>query len=151
MESYDVLSNLIHGRESPVDGMKNPMNEEAIQKGIVDLMSLINGYDSYPEFLREISTQYLLQELQNDSVYFRVLVIRLLFERNKSLMTMLRRKHPEAFKFLNETNHIENDYVFQLDPERFYSIPEVYVQEIHNFLEVNREAFETLGQSSIEE
>ena len=53
-------------------------------------------------------------------------------------MTMLRREHPEACKFLNETNHIENDYVFQLDPEKSYSIPEVYVQELRDFINAHK-------------
>ena len=37
MESYDILSNLIHGRRIPEDGTKKPMSKEAIQKGIEDL------------------------------------------------------------------------------------------------------------------
>ena len=151
MESYDVLSSLIHGREIPEDGAKQPMTEEAIQKGIVSLMPLISGYDSYSKFLQEISTQHLLGELENDNVYFRILVIRLLFERGEGLMTTLRREHPEACKFLNETNHIENDYVFQLNPEKFYSIPEVYVQEIRDFISTHREEIEALGQPIVEE
>ena len=151
LESYDVLSSLIHGREVPEDGAKQPMAEDAIQKGIVGLMPLISGYDSYSKFLQEISTQHLLAELENDNIYFRILVIRLLFERGEGLMTMLRREHPEACKFLNETNHIENDYVFQLDPEKFYSIPAVYVQEIRDFLNTHKEELGALGQSTVVE
>ena len=127
------------------------MTEEAIQNGIVSVMPLISGYDSYSKFLQEISTQHLLGELENDNVYFRILVIRLLFERGEGLMTTLRREHPEACKFLNETNHIENDYVFQLNPEKFYSIPEVYVQEIRDFISTHREEIEALGQPIVEE
>ena len=151
MESYDVLSSLIHGREIPEDGAKQPMTEDAIQMGIADLGLLISGYDSYNKFLQEISTQHLLSELENDNIYFRILAVRLLFERGKGLMTLLRREHPEACKFLNETNHIENDYVFQLDPEKFYSIPGVYVQEIHDFINAHKEELEALGQSEVEE
>ena len=151
MESYDLLSSLIHGREVPEDGAKRPMTEDAIQKGIADLKFLISGYDSYNKFLQEISTQHLLSELENDNTYFRILVIRLLFERGEGLMTLLRREHPEACKFLNETNHIENDYVFQLDPEKFYSIPGVYVQEIRDFINTHKEKIEALGQPKVEE
>lgn len=146
MESYNILSNLIHGREVPEDGAKQPMTEEAIQNGIDTLMPLISGFDSYSKFLQEMSTQYLLEELENDNVYYRILVTRLLFERGEGFMTMLRREYPEACKFLNETNHIENDYVFQLDPEKFYSIPEVYMQEICGFINAHRRDLEALGQ-----
>ena len=64
---------------------------------------------------------------------------------------MLRREHPEACKFLNETNHIENDYVFQLDPEKFYSIPKIYVQEISYFINAHKEELNALGQGDIQE
>ncbi len=147
LESYNLLSNLIHGRENPEDEVKQPMTEEAIQKGIVDLMPLISGYDSYEKLLKEIDTTYLLDELQNENVYFRILVIRLLFERAEGLMSKLRKQHPEACKFLNETNHIENDYVFQLAPEKFYSIPEVYVQEIRDFINDHKDELNALGES----
>ena len=66
-------------------------------------------------------------------------------------MTILKREHPEICKFLNETNHIENDYVFQLDPEKFFSIPEIYVQEIHDFINAHKEALNALGQEGIKE
>ena len=137
LESYNLLSNLIHGRMSPEDGEKHPMTVEVIDKGIEELIPLINGYDSYEKYMSELGTDYLIGELDNDSIYFRILAIRLLFERFDGLMSKLRKEYPEACKFLNETNHIENDYVFQLNPEKFFSIPKVYVQEIKEFLDVH--------------
>ncbi len=146
MESYDILSNLIHGREVPEDRDKHAMTEEAIQKGVEDLGRFMNGYDSYGELFQEVSTKNLLRELENDNVYYKILAIRLLFKRGEGLMTLLKREHPGACKFLNETNHIENDYVFQLDPEKFYSIPEVYVNELGCFINENKEKLDALGQ-----
>ena len=58
MASYDVLSNLIHGREVPEDGAKHPMTKNAIQKGIDDLKSLICGYDSYFDCTTIIGDQF---------------------------------------------------------------------------------------------
>ena len=138
LESYDILSNLIHGRSVPEDGTKQPMTDNTVINGINGLMALISGYDSYDKYMNELGTDYLLGELGNANVYFRILAIRLLFERGKGLMTKLRREHPEACKFLNETNHIENDYIFQLNPEKFFSIPEVYVQEMSEFLNAHK-------------
>lgn len=144
MESYDILSNLIHGRATPENGDKQPMTEVAIRKGIEDLIPFISEYDSYEKFIQNIGTDYLFNELQNENIYYRILAIRLLFEREDGFMTKLRREQPEACKFLNETNHIENDYVFQLNPEKFFSIPEVYVQEIRDFLNKHKDELRTL-------
>jgi len=49
-------------------------------------------------------------------------------------MTQLRREYPAACKFLNETNHIENNYVFQLNPKKYLCVPQLYISEIKSFL-----------------
>lgn len=137
MESYDILSNLIHGRRIPEHRTKQPMSKKTIEKGVADLRMYMGEYDSYSKLFQEVNTQQLVGELENDNVYYKILAIRILFERVEGLMTMLRRKHPEACKFLNETNHVENDYVFQLNPEKFYSVPEVYIKEIRDFIKMH--------------
>lgn len=142
LPSYDLLSNLIHGRNTPEDKSKQPLTKEIIDQGISYLSQLMNGCDTYETMLREINTNYLIDELEGDNVYYKILAIRLLFERSEGLMKKLRREHPEACKFLNETNHIENDYVFQLDPEKFFSIPNVYVLEIRDFLKSHKKELE---------
>lgn len=141
-ESYDILSNLIHGRVIPVDREGIDMTDAAIRKGLEDLTQFIDGYDSYEKFIQDIGTGQLLDELQTNNIYYRILAIRILFMRGDGLMKKLRSEHPEACKFLNETNHIENDYVFQLNPEKFFSIPEVYVQEIQDFLNKHKDELE---------
>jgi len=146
MDSYDILSNLIHGRRIPEDGTKKPMSEATIEKGVVDLKVYLGEFDSYSKLFQEVSTQQLMEELENDNAYYKILAIRILFERVEGLMTMLRRKHPEACKFLNETNHIENDYVFQLDPEKYYSVPQIYIKEIRDFIRMHINEIKPDGQ-----
>ena len=51
----------------------------------------------------------------------------------------LKKKYPAACKFVNETNHVENDYIFQLDPFKFFQIPQFYLSEIETFLENEKE------------
>ena len=64
-------------------------------------------------------------------------IARLKFERNEELFTQLRKVCPSAAKHMNETNHIENDYIFQLDPTKFYKIPEVYLDRINDVISGN--------------
>ncbi len=144
LPSYDVLSNLIHGRKVPEDRFKQPLTKEIIAQGISNLSKLMNDCDNYERMLNEINTSYLIDELEGNNVYYKILAIRLLFERSEGLMKKLRREHPEACKFLNETNHIENDYVFQLDPEKFFSIPDVYVLEIRDFLQSHKDELQDI-------
>ena len=131
---YDVLSNLIHGRNIPEDGQKQPMPQNLIDQGMQEIGKYMPGY-TYEKMIDELKSSNLVKEVsENSNVYYRILAIRLLFEREKTLLQQLKKEYPGACKFLNETNHIENDYVFQLNPEKYFAIPEVYVNEIREFI-----------------
>ena len=83
----------------------------------------------------ELKSSNLIKEVrENGNMYYKILAIRLLFEREKTLFQQFKKEYPVACKFLNETNHIENDYVFQLNPEKYFAIPEVYDNEIRDFI-----------------
>ena len=66
-------------------------------------------------------------------------LVRLLFERVEGTLSLLRKKYPAACKFVNETNHVENDYIYQLDPRKYFGIPNYYLQQIENFIQENKE------------
>ena len=75
---------------------------------------------------------------ESSNIYYRILAIRLIFERKNTLLQQLKKEYPAVCKFLNETNYIENDYVFQLNPEKYFSIPKVYIDEIYDFIAAHR-------------
>lgn len=132
---YDILSNLIHGRSIPEDGQKQPMPQNLIDQGMLEIGKYMPGY-TYEKMIEELKSSNLIKEVsENSNMYYRILAIRLLFEREKTLLQQLKKEYPGACKFLNETNHIENDYVFQLNPEKYFAIPEVYVNEIRDFID----------------
>lgn len=62
-----------------------------------------------------------------------------MFERYEGLLVKLRKKYPAACKFVNETNHIENDYIFQLNPFKFFEIPDIYLNELKDFVSSQQE------------
>ena len=130
---YNVLSNLVHGRQIPVYKDETQLPTDVIKRGIQGIKEF-NIELTYDDIVNEISTANLMKEISGGGIYKRIIAVRLIFERGNNLLTKLRREHPGACKFLNETNHIENDYVFQLDPSKFFSMPEIYSDEIHDFL-----------------
>lgn len=50
------------------------------------------------------------------------------------MMKKLRKEYPGLCKYLNETNHIENDYIFQLDPRKYFDLPRDYEQQLNDFI-----------------
>lgn len=75
-----------------------------------------------------------MELIDGNDIYSKIIAIRLLFERYNGLLGGLRKKYPAACKFVNETNHIENDYIFQLNPFKFFEIPEIYLIGLRDFL-----------------
>lgn len=76
----------------------------------------------------------LVDAISSHDLYHRIISIRLLFERVDGALSLLRKEFPAACKFVNETNHIENDYIFQLDPRKYFSIPGLYLNQIESFI-----------------
>lgn len=87
--------------------------------------------DSFQVFLKSDKCDSLAAQIER--------MLRLLFERVEGTLSLLRKKYPAACKFVNETNHVENDYIYQLDPRKYFGIPNYYLQQIENFIQENKE------------
>ena len=131
-EAYDILSNIIHGRTVPTDKDGNIRSSEWIQVGMTEINTYI-PCESYSTLIQDLNNESLIQYAESEDPYLKIISFRLLFERHEGLLKQLRREFPSACKYINETNHIENDYIFQLDPRVYYSIPEVYLMQLHAF------------------
>jgi energy-coupling factor transporter ATP-binding protein EcfA2 len=139
---YEVISNIIHGRRiATLSDGKTELDEEIMENGLNEIKSYLGMY-SYEELLETVSSKKLFDALKSVDTYEKIVTVRLLFERYNGLLSKLRKKYPAACKFVNETNHIENDYIFQLNPFKFFQIPNFYLNEIEIFLEEEKETIE---------
>ena len=136
---YEVVSNIIHGRKiaTLADG-ETVLSEEIKNNGMNEIREYL-GISEYNDILESVSLKKLLYALDTADTYERIVTVRLLFERYKGLLSKLKKKYPAACKFVNETNHVENDYIFQLNPFKFFQIPQFYLNEIELFLEEEKE------------
>ena len=132
---YEVISNIIHGRKDATfsDG-ETALSEEVKTNGMNEIERFL-GISSYDDVIETVSSKKLFDILDSADIYEKIITVRLLFERYDGLLAKLKKKYPAACKFVNETNHIENDYIFQLDPFKFFQIPQFYLSEIETFLE----------------
>ena len=135
--AYDVLSNLIHGRNLDLyeNRIENKNKVDVVNEGMRFIKSYINDME-YGQLFNETSDKKLLELVKNSDKYTQTIAIRFLFEKDRSdgsLLSQLKKEYPNACKFVNETNHIENDYIFQLNPMRFFEIPEHYLNQLKEF------------------
>jgi len=133
-DAYQVLSNLLHKRTRAIDyrettgeGDNHPEIEPArFSNGCAEVSSHMEGF-SYPDLLNRVTDVNALKHLYSASAngYEKLQLFRLLD---------LDIENTVILKFINETYHIENEFICQLDPEKFDTIPEYVVSECSRIL-----------------
>jgi energy-coupling factor transporter ATP-binding protein EcfA2 len=132
-DEYQVLSNLVHKRprldatdkrEPKNESNKYPIMEGSrFESGCHQIENYINGFN-YDVFVSKVSSETDMKELYSscNNSYEKLQIFRLFdIDVNNSVIQ----------KFINETYHVENEFICQLNPEKFDTIP-AYVVEICN-------------------
>jgi ABC-type multidrug transport system ATPase subunit len=135
--SYQVLSNIFKKREEAVDHRIQPsdvgvtlMQHNDLKSGMADICGYIPGHsDDYATIVAMFSDEERIRGLYHASIngYEKLQLIRILLDIEAIGNSVIR-------KFINETYHIENEYIFQLNPTQFDLIPEYVVNECDNIL-----------------
>ena len=63
-----------------------------------------------------------------------MLILRAYTEQSKDARERLRKKNDVLRKYIDETYHIENDYIYSLDVRRFNIVPENYITDADMFV-----------------
>lgn len=128
---YHIVSSLIHDRPRATFQDETQLDDRCVNIGCHELESLfsIDSFE-YSAWRVSLSKDSLLTDYRNADAYSKTLIARLLLERHPEVSRALRKTYPGLCKFLHESNHIENDYIFQLDPRKFFSVPDDYEKEL---------------------
>lgn len=124
--TYALLSSLFHKRLKPLKQNNEgcfEMTELEIREATEEIRKFILDFDYNKEYSKVMNDNYLInlyeQSLNN---YEKLQIYRILMEdKEKDENRILR-------KFINETFHIENDYLFQLNPCKYEMIPEYIIK-----------------------
>jgi energy-coupling factor transporter ATP-binding protein EcfA2 len=125
-DAYQVLSNLLHKRERAKDS-REPLNGEdfpemevsKFQEGCLQIENELENF-SYDALLNKLNDLANLKSLylNSDNGYEKLQICRLIDHDEDN---------PVIEKFIKETYHIENEFVCQLDPAKFDTIPEYVI------------------------
>lgn len=134
---YDVLSSLVHARTVPdrkVDGSATrvPLSSAELASATRSIQKSIPEF-AYDEVVAELQDFGGLKAKfeATDIGYEKVQIFRVLAELEPEQL-----KTGSAFqKFLNESYHIENEYVMQLNPREFDAVPEYVTSACGELLE----------------
>lgn len=123
--AYQMLSSVLHSRQEPTV-MENGQERSMSSEEIVEAQAAIQRY--VPEFSFVTDRELIANENHmralycNAGRYEKTQLFRILYGAD-----ML---SPVVKKFVNESFHIEDEYLFQLDPERFELVPDFVITEL---------------------
>ncbi|PEQ84659.1 hypothetical protein CN481_22075 [Bacillus sp. AFS006103] len=124
-EPYQLLSNLFKKRERPefiANGISRPMTEEEIEIATSIIANYIPNfnYDSYHNSVADAHNLIRLYEKSSNN-YEKLQLYRIINIGNS--------KNEVIRKFVNETYHLENDYMYQLNPCEYQVVPQFIIDE----------------------
>ncbi|MGO2127180.1 MAG: hypothetical protein ACTH4U_00465 [Pseudoalteromonas prydzensis] len=131
-DTYQVLSNIFKKRIQPVDNRIEPgegenqlMRADVLSTGINEICEFIpvlaSEYDALVAMFKDGEHIKGLYHASNNG-YEKLQLTRILSDIDGIRNSVIR-------KFINETYHIENEFIFQLNPTQFDLIPEYVVKE----------------------
>ncbi|MDA3780417.1 MAG: hypothetical protein PF487_09410, partial [Bacteroidales bacterium] len=123
-ESYHLISNIFHKRDQPLFITINDennleltqMGEDAILKASIEIQEYISSFDYFAilERVKDYSQMINLYNLASNN-YEKLQIFRILFPNSDG--------NDVINKFINESYHIENDYLLQLNPCKYDLVP----------------------------
>jgi hypothetical protein len=139
-DEYQLLSDLFHKRtkeKAKIDRKKreDSLSDENFDKSFQNwenkLKDIIAEFD-YEELLKVVLDTNKLVKIYKDSEngYEKLQLFRIIngdFTKDDDFSDVMK-------KFINETYHIENDFIHQLNPRVYNLIPEFIVQECDDFI-----------------
>lgn len=142
-DAYNVLSSLIHRRPEPTydsAGM-NKLNIEQKLNGYTYIKQYIPDFD-YDSVLEQCKPENLMERYTNEaSSYIKMLILRTYTEQDGEARDRLRQTNDVLRKYVDETYHIENDYLYSLDVRRFNIVPEHYMTYAERFVANEKSRF----------
>jgi ABC-type Mn2+/Zn2+ transport system ATPase subunit len=140
-DEYQILSDLFHKR-SKADAKKFRQEninkklsdedfERSFQNGEGAVKKAISNFD-YEKMLGIVKDKSTLKRLYNSSNnrYEKMQIFRIIngeFSKSKDFSDVFK-------KFINETYHIENDFIHQLNPQKYDLIPEFIIEECDKYI-----------------
>lgn len=122
-EAWHLLSNLFHKREIPIipeNGNNRSMTEEEIFNGLEVIHSYIPDFDYEVEYAKTQQANVLIEIYQSNTCnYEKLQIYRILYNENH--------EDPVVKKFVNESFHVENDFLFQLNPHEYDTVPQYII------------------------
>ena len=133
--AYELVSNLFHKREKPIIKISSKNDREMTAQEIEEGIKIIkfNRIDfDYKKELERVMNFDTMLNLYNKSCsnYEKLQIFRIMYDGEVDDAVFK--------KYLDETYHIENDYLFQLNPTEYETIPQYIINICDNYIKEHK-------------
>lgn len=133
-DGYQLVSSILHRNNPPTvknEGVEREMTQAEIEKAVEEVREVISNFD-YQEAMDLVSSDEDIVSLymSSSSGYEKLHLYRVLSEREGVVATAT-----VVMKFINQAFHIENDYIYQLNPERYQTVPQYIIDECDAYVQ----------------
>lgn len=122
-DAWNLISNILHKRAVPIyreNDNEYQMSAAQIQNATDEIREYISDFDFHTEIAKVQNTKQLIElYLKSESNYEKLQLYRIIFNENS--------ENRVVKKFVNETFHPENDYIFQLNPREYDTVPQYII------------------------
>ena len=127
---YQLLSSLFHKRPSPdqkVDGKIVPLTEKEIEEAASEIQAKLPSFD-YERILADLNDEQHMKEAYERARYnYEKLQIFRIIKDSFSESSVIN-------KFINETFHIENEFIMQINPCKYEVVPSYIIDECNSLI-----------------
>ena len=126
--AYQIISNVLHRRETSTQLGKDPsreMTSNQFDAGEAEIKKYIPDFDYQQVLAITTNDDELVKLYQNNSSnYEKLHIYRVIFDDKPDMI-----ESDIIQKFINEAFHIENDYIYQLNPSEYQIVPQYVIDE----------------------
>jgi energy-coupling factor transporter ATP-binding protein EcfA2 len=131
--AFDILSNVFHKREVPTkpdSGAVREMTAAEIADGCASVLTEIPEFD-YSTIVTMVRDNHQMIALYaaSSSNYEKLHLYRLIFDDSEHGV-----QSSVVLKFINEAFHIENNYIYQLNPRDYQLVPQFVIAECDRYV-----------------
>ena len=105
------------------------MTAKELKNATEEICEYINGFDYLVEYEKVRSREKLVEVYRKtDSNYEKLQIYRIIHNEEKY-------DNPVVKKIVNEIFYVENDYLFQLNPKEYDTVPQYIIDECEKYIE----------------
>jgi len=128
--AYQLVSNALHRRQVPLifeDGTAREMTPAEINEAETEIKMHVSDFD-YSDAIQLILDNAAMIELYQScgNNYEKLHIYRIISENADHADVIL--------KFINQAFHIENDYIYQLNPAKYQTVPQYVIDECDQYV-----------------